>query len=203
MLTHIYVGNYSQWMPLNLTNEKPTLFRLMAWWLQATSYYQIYVAMAFWGHNQLNHYNDVIMGVMACQITSLTIVCSTVHLSADQRKHQSSASLAFVRGIHRWPVNSPHKRPVMRKMSPFDDVITCKNHLLCASLRASPMFSFSSSNCWRSSSCRSIRKWFLRSISNCQRGLTSLTLTNEISRLWTLIYEKKLSTMTVKNPSIL
>ena len=42
---------------------------------------------------------------------------------ADQRKHQSSASLAFVRGIHRWPVNSPHKRPVTRKMFPFDDII--------------------------------------------------------------------------------
>ena len=39
------------------------------------------------------------------------------------RKHQSSASLAFVRGIHRGPVNSPHKWPVMRKMRPFDDVI--------------------------------------------------------------------------------
>ena len=35
------------------------------------------------------------------------------------KKHQSSASLAFVRGIHRWPVNSPHKGPVTRKMSPF------------------------------------------------------------------------------------
>ena len=43
--------------------------------------------------------------------------------SADQRKHQGSASLAFVRGIHRWPVNSPHKWPVTRKMLPFDDVI--------------------------------------------------------------------------------
>ena len=42
---------------------------------------------------------------------------------ADQRKHQSSASLAFVREIHRWPVNSPHKRPVTRKMFPFYDVI--------------------------------------------------------------------------------
>ena len=42
---------------------------------------------------------------------------------ADQRKHQSSASPAFVRGIHRWSVNSPHKRPVTRKMFPFDDVI--------------------------------------------------------------------------------
>ena len=42
---------------------------------------------------------------------------------ADQRKHQSSASLAFVRGIHRWSVNSPRKGPVTRKMVPFDDVI--------------------------------------------------------------------------------
>ena len=42
---------------------------------------------------------------------------------ADQRKCQSSASLAFVRGIHRGPVNYPHKEQVMRKMFPFDDVI--------------------------------------------------------------------------------
>ena len=69
------------------------------------------------------HYNDVIMGAMASQITRLTIVYSTLYSGADQRKHQGSASLAFVRGIHRWPVNSPHKWPVMRKMSPFDDVI--------------------------------------------------------------------------------
>ena len=63
------------------------------------------------------------MGAMASQITSLAIVYSTVYLGADQRKHQSSVSLAFVRGIHRWPVNSPHKWPVTREMSPFDDVI--------------------------------------------------------------------------------
>ena len=69
------------------------------------------------------HYTDVIMGTIASQITSLTIVYSTVHSGADQRKHQSSASLAFVRGIHRWPGNSPHKGPVTRKMFPFDDVI--------------------------------------------------------------------------------
>ena len=42
---------------------------------------------------------------------------------ADQMKHQSSASLACLRGIHRWPVNSHHKGPVMQKMFPFDDVI--------------------------------------------------------------------------------
>ena len=56
---------------------------------------------------------------MASPITSLTVVYSTVHPDADQRKHQSSAPLAFVWG----PVNSPHKGPVTRKMYPFDDVI--------------------------------------------------------------------------------
>ena len=55
------------------------------------------------------HYDDVIMIAMASQITSLTIVYSTVYLSTDERKYQSSASLAFVRGVHRWPVNSPQR----------------------------------------------------------------------------------------------
>ena len=69
------------------------------------------------------HYSDVIMIAMASQIISVTFVYSTVYLGADQRKHQSPASLAFVRAIHRWPVNSPHKRPVTWQMLPFDDVI--------------------------------------------------------------------------------
>ena len=69
------------------------------------------------------HYRDVIMATMAPQITSLAIVYSTGYSGADQRKHQSSASLAFVRWIHRGPVNSRHKWPVTRKMFPFDDVI--------------------------------------------------------------------------------
>ena len=56
-------------------------------------------------------------------ITSLTILYSTVYSGADQRKHHSSASLVIVRGMHRWPVNSPHKWPVTRKIFPFDDVI--------------------------------------------------------------------------------
>ena len=68
------------------------------------------------------HYSDVIMSVIASQITGVSIVCSTVCWGADQRKHQSSASLAFVRGIHRWPVDSRHKGPVTRKTFPFDDV---------------------------------------------------------------------------------
>ena len=69
------------------------------------------------------HYSDVIMGVMASQITSLTIVYSTVYSGADPRKLQSSASPAFVRGIHLWLVNSPHKGPVTRNMFPFHDFI--------------------------------------------------------------------------------
>ena len=69
------------------------------------------------------YYSDAIMSTIASQITSLTFVYSTVYSGADHRKHQSSASLAFVRGIHRGPVNSPHKWPVTRKMFPFDDVI--------------------------------------------------------------------------------
>ena len=57
------------------------------------------------------------------QITSLTIVCSAFYSGADQRQHQSSVSLAFVRGIHWSPVNSPHKGPVTWKMIQFDDAI--------------------------------------------------------------------------------
>ena len=91
-----------------------------------------------------SHYNVVIMSAMASQITSLTIVYSTVYSGANQRKHQSSASLAFVRGTHRWPINSPHKWPVTRKMFPFDDGMmwhnvenvtkNCAPHALCTNL---------------------------------------------------------------------
>ena len=63
------------------------------------------------------------MGAIASQFTSPTIVYSAVYSDGDQRRHQSSASLAFVRGIHRGPVNSPHKWPVTRKMVAFDNVI--------------------------------------------------------------------------------
>ena len=63
------------------------------------------------------------MGSMASLITSITSVYSTIHSCADKTKRQSSALLAFVRGIHRRPGNSPRKWPVTRKMFPFDDVI--------------------------------------------------------------------------------
>ena len=79
------------------------------------------------------------MGAIASQVTSLTIVYSAVYSDADQRKYQSSASLAFVRGIHRGSVNPTHKWPVTRKMFPFDDVIMEKIHIFdcaCALTRA-------------------------------------------------------------------
>ena len=76
-----------------------------------------------------SHYDDVIMTMLASQITSLPVVCSIVYSDVNQRKHQSSASLAFVREIHRGPVNFPHKWPVTRKMFPFDDVIMISDFL--------------------------------------------------------------------------
>ena len=63
------------------------------------------------------------MITMASQITGVSIICSAVCSGADQIKHKSSELLTF-RGIYRWPVDSPHKGPVTRKMFPFDDVIT-------------------------------------------------------------------------------
>ena len=69
------------------------------------------------------------MGTIASQITSLTIVYSSVYSGADQRKPQSSASLAFMWRVPRGPVNSPHKWPVTLKMFPFYNVIMYKNNL--------------------------------------------------------------------------
>ena len=66
------------------------------------------------------------MGTIASQISSLAIVYSTAYSDVDQTKHQHPASLAFVRIIHRWTVNYPHKWPVTRKMFPFDGVIMLK-----------------------------------------------------------------------------
>ena len=64
------------------------------------------------------------MGAIASQTTSLTIVYSTVYSGAEQSKHQSSASLAFAWGIHRGPVNSPHKWPVYNE----ENVSICWHH---------------------------------------------------------------------------
>ena len=89
----------------------------------------------------VSHYGDVIMGTIASQISSHTIVYSTVYSDADQRKHQSSASLAFVWGIYRGPVNSQmasnaknvsiwwrhHVSPIRRFMAPSRKVPKPRN----------------------------------------------------------------------------
>ena len=67
------------------------------------------------------------MGAIASLITSLTIVYSTVYSDADKTKTPKlRVTGVFVRRIHQGPMNSQHKRPVMRKMFPFDDVIMNK-----------------------------------------------------------------------------
>ena len=95
------------------------------WWIVGLGIWSIDRQRITWCLCEMaySHYNDVIMSAMASQITSFTIVNSTFYSSADLRKHQNSASLAFVTGIHRWPGNCPHKGPVTRKIFPFDDVI--------------------------------------------------------------------------------
>ena len=76
-----------------------------------------------WRHNKF-----------AYQITGVTIIYSTICSGADKKKHQSSASLAFVTRIDRWTVNSPQKGPVTRQKFPFDDVIIYPSGLVATSL---------------------------------------------------------------------
>ena len=84
------------------------------------------LALFCFSYSNYSHYDDVIMSAMVSQITSLTIVSSTVYSGADQRKHQSSLS----------PFLCGHKWPVMRKMFPFDDIIMIMDfqHVLTHSL---------------------------------------------------------------------
>ena len=109
------------WQILNWTQVDPKYSRASL--QHGPIWYDIAYITSVTATEYPTHYCDVIIGALASQITSLMIVYSTVYSDADQRKHQSFASLAFVRGIHRGPVNSPHKWPVTRKMFPFDDVI--------------------------------------------------------------------------------
>ena len=70
------------------------------------------------------HYSDVIMGGRDSISDHQPHDCLLKCLFRRRSKKTSKlASLAFVQGIHRGPVNSPHKWPVTRKMFPFDDVI--------------------------------------------------------------------------------
>ena len=94
--THIIFANVDQYV----------------WWYMASP-----------GHNVMfeKHYSDVIMSMMASQITSISTVCSAICSGRDQRKHQSWASLVLVRES----MDCHHKGPVKQKMFPFDDKIMC------------------------------------------------------------------------------
>ena len=93
-------------------------------------YFKFASLMIHGSPSPFGYYIDAIKTTMASQITSLTVVYSIVYSGANQRKHQSSASLAFVRGIPTpGPVNSPHKGPVTRNMITFDDVIMQQRYL--------------------------------------------------------------------------
>ena len=70
-------------------------------------------------------YSPSITYAMAFQITGVTNVCSTVCPSANEMRHQSFAALAFVSGIHRLMVDSPHKWPVTRKMGSMLSWLNC------------------------------------------------------------------------------
>ena len=103
------------------------------------SYHQgLRIHICFRKHDSIG--SEYGLSLVRCQVITLTsaglsliglsvtlnLSITTVYSDADQRRHQSSASLVFVRGIHQRPVNSPHKWPVTRKMFPFDDVIMIK-----------------------------------------------------------------------------
>ena len=85
-------------------------------WMLFTYPYSPGLLLWHWYNRAISHhYSEVIVSAMASQIPSISIDCLTAFSGGDHRKHQSSASLAFVRGIHRWSVDSPHKGPVTRK----------------------------------------------------------------------------------------
>ena len=126
-----------RWIPQNLNDDKSTLVQVMVWCHQATNHHLepvlILICVTISYHKaiissistwlQAVHYSDVIMS--ASQITSLTNVYSTDY---TKRRSKKTSKLClrhwpFVRGIHQWSVNSPHKGPVTRKMFSFDGVI--------------------------------------------------------------------------------
>ena len=122
----------------------------------------------------------------------------------ESKKHQSSVSLAFVRGIHRWPVKSPHKRPVTRKIIPFDDVIM--NHTIFHDLVNQLSYNEKSvlrwniavheSSQWKYMCSRAIAHWALQSWRNWQSkykmGLIPTSLPwrkwNNVTEIFHLLY---------------
>ena len=115
---HVLLLEYVMYLPYNLVNALFCSETMVCFVTKRNKKH-----LHFMTNHLFCHCTDVIIDTIPSQITSFTIVYSTVYSDADIRKYQSSALLAFVRGIHRIPVNSPHKWPVTRKMFPFDDII--------------------------------------------------------------------------------
>ena len=140
------------------------------------------------------------MSAMASQITSLTTLYSTVYSGADQRKHQSSAPLAFVRGIHWWPVNSLHKVPVTRKMILFDDdMVSLKLFLrLPVVLSSSPLKILEGFCC----GIHSNRIHVIRNDLICfiEEGLFCLYNGRKTDRIWNCIFQRGQSSMVAIGP---
>ena len=127
------------------------------------------------GYDPESHYSDVKMGTMASRITNLIIAYSTVYSGADQIKYQGFASLAFVRGINRWPVNSSHKWPVTRKMFPFDDVIM---HLRFHGISMRSNCRLGSGNCatkWTHNGHQRLQQWQYSCVLHTTWTLKSVT----------------------------
>ena len=109
-INHVHACTHSHfifWCVHNIADIWQTIYSIAIIWSKIVF---LIVTKSDW------HYVDVIMTTMASQITGVSIVHSTVCSGADKWKHRSSASLVFVRGIHRWPVNSPHKELVQGKI---------------------------------------------------------------------------------------
>ena len=119
------------------------------------------------------HYHDVIMSLMVSQITCVATVCSTVCSGEDERKHQSSVSLVFVRGIHWWLVNSPHQGPVTRRMF----------HLMTLSCKG--LNTASNGKFWHGSNChcilRTLITWYFADMNKLCHTYNCWLL----ERLWT------------------
>ena len=120
-------------LPNLLQNTSLSFF--IVWRRQCYEYCN-YSSHFYWPECMCFHYSDVKRSAMVSQIIGVSIVCSAICSGADQRKHQSSASLAFVRRIHRWPVDSHQKGAVTQMMFPFDDVIMCFDGICCCMVLA-------------------------------------------------------------------
>ena len=107
----IFPWNFNQNTSLFIHENATFCAGEMSWYSYGVGVlcFLVIVSSIRWIFSFDSHHDDVIMSAIASQITSFTIVYSTVYSGADKKKHESTASLAFVRGIHRGPVNSPHK----------------------------------------------------------------------------------------------